>query len=153
MLLRRDVMVGFFGFKRASAAACTLLAPEVLTACGRAGTVSDCECTEEAVEAEADVDAVGLPAVLGGLLFAGAAMFLAFLCIQNAGTTRMEVQWIEYWDSLAVVCSVWRRRCLAGKKPRCFIVWLSKPRIVVSAGWWRSGSGGAREAIYSAKTR
>jgi hypothetical protein len=66
--------------------------------------VSDCECTEEAVEAEADGDAVGLPAVLGGLLLAGAAIFLAF-CVfcKYAGAARMEVQWVDHWDGLVVV--------------------------------------------------
>jgi hypothetical protein len=81
MLLRRDVMVGFLGLSRASAAACTLLAPEWLTAgCGRAWRVSGCEWTEEAVEAEAEADGepADLAAVLGGLLVVGAAMFPAF---------------------------------------------------------------------------
>jgi hypothetical protein len=84
ILLRREVMVGFFGLSRASAAACTLLAPEWLTGVtwwtgwGRARFVSGCECTEEAVEAEA----AGEPAVLvvlGGLPLVGAAIVPCFL--------------------------------------------------------------------------
>jgi hypothetical protein len=72
-------MVGFLGFSSASAAACTLLAPEWLTTgWGRAGMVSGCEWTEEAVEAEADGEAADLTAVLGGWFVVGAAMFPGF---------------------------------------------------------------------------
>jgi hypothetical protein len=94
MLLRRDVMVGFLGFNSASAAACTLLAPEWRTACGSAGIVSACECTEDAVEPDADGDTAGLPVVLGGLLLAGAAIFLAFC----ATKWSLEVQRVDDWD-------------------------------------------------------
>jgi hypothetical protein len=90
--------------------------------------VSGCECTEEAVDAEADGEAVGLPAMLGGLLLAGAAIFLAFCVFLDRGST---VGRVLGWP---VVDSVWRRRCLAGKKPRCFIEWLSKQCIFSGGG-------------------
>jgi len=82
MLLRRDVIVGFLGFSSASAAACTLLAPEWLTAWGRTRFASDCECsegTEETVEAEADGEAAALDVALGVLVLVGAAMVPAAL--------------------------------------------------------------------------
>jgi hypothetical protein len=93
MLLRRDVMVGFLGFSSASAAACTLLAPEWwTTGWGRGGIVSGCECTDEAVEAEAEGEPAGLAAVAGGLLVVGAAMFLAFRLL--SGRRGADVEWV-----------------------------------------------------------
>jgi len=113
MLLRRDVMVGFLGLSSASAAACTLLAPDWLTTgWGRTTVVSGCEWTEEAVEAEADGEPADLSAVLGGLLVVGAAMFPAFR-LSLAGAAR------KWCGSFLWGIWVWRRRCLAGKKPRC----------------------------------
>jgi hypothetical protein len=80
MLLRRDVIVGFFGFSRASAAAWRLLFPPCCAG-GRGPTASLGECREDAEEgvAEADGEAAGFdvaPAP-GEVLLAGAAMFLA----------------------------------------------------------------------------
>jgi hypothetical protein len=79
MLLRRDVIVGFFGFSRASAAACRLLPPEDCGV-GRGASASGCECTEEADEGVADAlgEAAGREVALGEALLAGAAMLLAF---------------------------------------------------------------------------
>lgn len=77
MLLRRDVMVGFFGFSRASAAACTLLAPEDWGR-GERAVASANECTEEAVEPVADREAAGFEVAPEELLLAGAAIFACF---------------------------------------------------------------------------
>jgi len=77
MLLRRDVIVGFLGLSSASAAACTLLAPEWWTGWGRTRFASDAEWSEgaeETVEAEADGEAAVLEAALGGFVVVGAAM-------------------------------------------------------------------------------
>jgi hypothetical protein len=81
MLLRRDVMVGFLGLRRASAAACTPLAPEWYTTGGDRGGASGKECSDEAVEAVAEGAAAGFAVVaapLGGVLLAGAAMMPEF---------------------------------------------------------------------------
>lgn len=92
MLLMRDVMVGFLGLSSASAAACTLLAPEWLTvgvglagatgltACGRARSVSGWEWTDDAVEAETGGEPAGLAVVVGGFVVVGAAMVVP-LCL------------------------------------------------------------------------
>ena len=87
MLLRRDVIVGFLGLSSASAAACTLLAPEWLwtgavgvtgvtgaAGWGRARLVSGCECSDETVEAEAEGEPADLAMVLERVLVVGAAM-------------------------------------------------------------------------------
>ena len=75
-------MVGFFGFSRASAAACTPLAPEWCWATGgREKLFSGIECRDEVVEADADGEPPDLPVALGGLLFVGAAMFQATECL------------------------------------------------------------------------
>ncbi|KAK1915192.1 hypothetical protein P3342_002999 [Pyrenophora teres f. teres] len=82
MLLRRDVMVGFLGLSSASAAACTLLAPEWWTGWGRTRFASDAEWsegTDETVEAEAEGEAAALDAVLGEFVLVGAAMVGAAL--------------------------------------------------------------------------
>jgi uncharacterized membrane protein YtjA (UPF0391 family) len=77
MLLRREVMVGFFGFSRASAAACRLLFPECWTGAETVGA-SGCECSDDVAEAPADADgdATGLEVAPGETLAVGAVMFL-----------------------------------------------------------------------------
>jgi hypothetical protein len=79
MLLRRDVIVGFFGLSKASAEAWRLLTtPTECWAVGRGEMASGCECREEAVEgvAEALGETAGLDAAAapGEVLLAGAAM-------------------------------------------------------------------------------
>jgi hypothetical protein len=97
ILLRRDVIVGFLGLRRASAAACRLLLPECCAA-GRGVMASGCECTEEAVEvvAEADGEATGFEVAPGELLLTGAAMFLAcdVVPVRSAG---LGGEWAENW--------------------------------------------------------
>jgi hypothetical protein len=78
MLLRRDVMVGFFGLRRASAAACTPLAPEWYTTGGETTVASGMECSDEAVEGVAEGAAGFAVAPLGGVVLAGAAMMPEF---------------------------------------------------------------------------
>jgi hypothetical protein len=79
MLLRRDVIVGFFGLSKASAEAWRLLTPPVeCWVVGKGEMASGCECREEAVEgvAEALGETAGLDtaAAPGEVLLAGAAM-------------------------------------------------------------------------------
>jgi len=71
MPLMRDVIVGFLGFSRASPLAVVPLVP---LEAGFRGVVvvSDCECNDEAVEAEGD--AVGFAVEAWGLGLAGVAM-------------------------------------------------------------------------------
>jgi hypothetical protein len=111
MLLRRDVMVGFFGFRTASAAACRLLLPECWwTLLGKAVATSCCECTDDAVETGADApgEAAGFEDAPGEGLLAVAAMVVAFSCA--GGGSRRVGQWTV---NLSAMCFV-RRRCLAG---------------------------------------
>lgn len=86
-------MVGFFGFKSASAAACTPCAPDWWTAGGGRAVASGMECSDEAVEAEAEGEEAGFEVPLGGLLVVGAAMSLNLRAVL-AGAARKE-RWVE----------------------------------------------------------
>lgn len=78
-------MVGFLGFSSASAAACTLLAPEWVTTGGREEMFSGIECSDDAVDADAAGEPPDLPAALAGLLLVGAAMFQVTACFLACG--------------------------------------------------------------------
>ena len=74
----RDVIVGFLGFRSASPFAWAPFAP-ALEAGGSAKLPSDCECKEEAVEAEGTGEAMGFGVAPWGLLLTGAAMFVIII--------------------------------------------------------------------------
>lgn len=88
-------MVGFFGFRRASAAACTPCAPDWWTTGGGRAVASGMECSDDAVEAVAEGDTAGFEVPLGGLLLVGAAISLNLRAVL-AGAAR-KARWVENW--------------------------------------------------------
>jgi hypothetical protein len=81
MPLMRDVIVGFFGFRPSPFVAGPFAVG--FEEGGREKCPSGCECTEEAVEAEAAGE--GFTTATAGLLGAGAAMVVALVGSGSSG--------------------------------------------------------------------